>query len=86
MTGTRGNTYIPISTPGVAETALKRHLAGRWVAVALGILACFSVIATYMAIRGMDPFGPDSIWVSRLLVTDLALLLILVIFISPDPV
>ena len=82
MTGTRSNSYIPISAPKVAETALKRHLAGRWVAVALGILACFSVIATYMAIRGMDPFGLDSIWVSRLLVTDLALLLILAIFIG----
>ena len=82
MTGTLTRPNSLSGNARTPETRLQKHLAGRWVAVSLGFLACFSVIFTYMAIRGMEPFGPDSIWVSRLLVVDLILLLILAIFIG----
>ena len=64
------------------NSKLKRHLSGRWFGIGLSVLACCSVVATYAAIRGIAPFGVDSGWVSRLLVADLVLLLILAIFIG----
>ncbi|MBL24363.1 MAG: two-component sensor histidine kinase [Rhodospirillaceae bacterium] len=82
MTVTNNRLDVPPDPAKTTETALKRHLAGRWFAILLGVLACISVVATYAAIRGMQPFGPDSTWVSRLLVTDLVLLLLLAIFIG----
>jgi len=82
MTVTPSQSEIPPEPANAMNTMLKRHLSGRWFAVGLGVLACLSVVATYAAIRGIAPFGQDSGWVSRLLLADLILLLVLAIFIG----
>ena len=82
MTVTPSQPGIPAEQANAMNSAPKRYFPSRWFAVGLAVLACFSVIATYAAIRGIAPFGPDSGWVSRLLVADLVLLLILTIFIG----
>ena len=82
MTVTPSQSDVPSERANDMNSKLKRHLSGRWFGIGLSVLACCSVVATYAAIRGIAPFGVDSGWVSRLLVADLVLLLILAIFIG----
>jgi two-component system nitrogen regulation sensor histidine kinase NtrY len=82
MTVTNSQIDDVSEVPPAQETALQKYLSSRLVATGLGITAFLSVVATYTAIRGFSPFGPDSFWVSRLLIFDLVLLLLLAIFIG----
>ena len=82
MTVTNSRIDDVLGVAPAQETALQKLLSSRLFATGLGITAFLSVIATYTAIRGLSPFGPDSLWVSRLLIFDLVLLLLLAIFIG----
>lgn len=64
---------------GVARVGIwaRRHAVGRRIAVALGAAALVSGIATFAALTGAAPFGPDPQWVLILLFFDLVLLMAL---------